>query len=454
VQSVVNNIGLPNSGINITYGNSGTIGVFDADMLVTLSSAEDPPSSDYVKMLRTTLPRAFPEATFAFLPADMVSQILNFGAPAPVDVQTVGSNADATRDYAAMLMTKLRHVPGIADLRIQEPTRNPGLHVGFDRELAGVVGLTEQDAATNIQTTLSGSTQTAPTYWYNPANGVSYPVSVQTPQYSIDTMNELKNLPIRAGDTNQLLGGLASITPEPLPAAVDHYDVRNAFNIYATNQGRDLGAVIADVQKIVDENHDKLPKGSIVKIRGQAITMSTAYSQLLIGLAFSIVLIYLLIVVNFQSWLDPFVIVMALPAALAGIVWMLFLTMTHVSVPALTGAIMCMGVATANSILVISFAREQLREGRDAVTAALAAGATRLRPVIMTALAMMIGMAPMAIEPGQNAPLGRAVIGGLLFATVATLLFVPVVFSIVHRNASRRQAETAPPALAHVPHGA
>ncbi len=454
VLSVVNNIGLPNSGINITYGNSGTIGVFDADMLVTLSSADDPPSSDYVKLLRTTLPRAFPEATFSFLPADMVSQILNFGAPAPVDVQVVGSKADAMRDYTAMLITKLRRVPGIADLRIQEPIRNPGLHVAFNRELAGVVGLTEQDAATNIQTTLSGSTQTAPTYWYDPSNGVSYPVSVQTPQYSIDSMNELNNLPIRASDSNQLLGGLATVQPEPLSAAVDHYDVRNAFNIYATNQGRDLGAVIADVQKIVDDTHAQVPKGTVVKIRGQAVTMSTAYSQLLYGLAFSIVLIYLLIVVNFQSWLDPFVIIMALPAALAGIVWMLFLTMTHISVPALTGAIMCMGVATANSILVISFAREQLHEGRDAMTAALAAGATRLRPVMMTALAMMIGMAPMAIEPGQNAPLGRAVIGGLLFATIATLLFVPVVFSIVHRNTNKRQAEMPSPELAHVAHGA
>ena len=454
VQSVVNNIGLPNSGINITYGNSGTIGVFDTDMLVTLAEGAGTASSSYVKMLRTTLPRDFPEATFSFLPADMVSQILNFGAPAPVDVQIVGSKVDETRDYAAMLMTKLRHVTGIADLRIQEPVRNPALHVAFNRELAGVVGLTEQDAATNIQTTLSGSSQTAPTYWYDPQNGVSYAVSVQTPQYSIDSMGELRNLPLVASDSTQLLGGLADIKPEPLPAAIDHYDVRNAINIYATNQGRDLGGVIADVQKIVDDTHAQLPKGSVVKIRGQAITMSTAYSQLLIGLAFSIVLIYLLIVVNFQSWLDPFVIVMALPAALAGIVWMLFVTETHISVPALTGAIMCMGVATANSILVIAFAREQLSEGRDAVTAALAAGATRLRPVIMTALAMMIGMAPMAIEPGQNAPLGRAVIGGLMFATIATLLFVPVVFSIVHRNTNKRQAETPSPELAHVVHGA
>ena len=439
VQSVVNNIGLPNSGINITYGNSGSIGVFDIDMLVTLT-AGDTPNADYVKTLRTDLPRAFPAATFAFLPADMVSQILNFGAPAPVDVQITGANAEANRAYAAKLMTRIRHVPGIADPRIQEPGRNPALGVAFNRELAGVVGLTEQDASTNIQTTLSGSSQTSPTYWFDPSNGVSYPVSVQTPQYSIDTISDLKNVPLVAASSTQLLGGLADITPEPVDSVVDHYDVKNTINIYATNQDRDLGGVIADVQTILDETHAALPKGTTVTIRGQAVTMSTAYSQLLIGLGFSIVLIYLLIVINFQSWLDSFVIVMALPAALAGIVWMLFVTKTHISVPALTGAIMCMGVATANSILVISFAREQLREGKDAVTAAIAAGATRLRPVVMTAMAMMIGMAPMAIEPGQNAPLGRAVIGGLLFATIATLCFVPVVFSLVHDRGPRRTA--------------
>ena len=436
VESIVNNIGLPNSGINITYGNSGTVGVFDDDMLVTLTAGETP-NSAYVKMLRTELPRAFPAATFAFLPADMVSQILNFGAPAPIDVMITGNKIEANRVYAAQLLAKMRHVPGIADPRIQEPARNPALAVGFNRELAGVVGLTEQDASTNIQTTLSGSTQTAPTYWFDRSNGVSYSVSVQTPQYAIDTLGELENLPLDAANSTQLLGGLADIKPEAVDAVVDHYDVRDAINIYATNQDRDLGGIIADVQSLVDQSHGALPKGSKVVIRGQAVTMSAAYQQLLLGLAFSIVLIYLLIVINFQSWLDPFVIVMALPAALAGIVWMLFVTQTHVSVPALTGAIMCMGVATANSILVIAFAREQLREGRDAVEAALAAGATRLRPVIMTALAMIIGMAPMAIEPGQNAPLGRAVIGGLFFATIATLFFVPVVFSIVHRAKGR-----------------
>ena len=446
VLSVVNNIGLPNSGINITYGNTGTIGVFDIDMLVTLAKGGAVPASDYTRMLRAELPKAFPEASFAFLPPDMVSQILNFGAPAPLDVQVIGAKVEENRAYAAKLLTRIRHVPGIADPRIQERVKNPALDVVFNRELAGVVGLTEGDAASNIQTTLSGSTQTAPTYWFDPSNGVSYPVSVQTPQYSIDTMGDLNSLPLVAAQSTQLLGGLADIEPEPVSAVVDHYDVRNTINIYGTNQDRDLGGVIADVQKIVDDSRGELPKGSIVTIRGQAVTMATAYQQLLIGLAFSIVLIYLLIVINFQSWLDPFVIIMALPAALAGIVWMLFVTMTHVSVPALTGAIMCMGVATANSILVVSFAREQLREGKDAVAAAIAAGATRLRPVVMTALAMIIGMAPMAIEPGQNAPLGRAVIGGLLFATIATLFFVPVVFSIAHRRPGVRSVET--PSLA------
>ena len=320
----------------------------------------------------------------------------------------------------------------------------PALKVDFNRELAGVVGLTEGDASTNIQATLSGSTQTAPTYWLDPANGVSYPVSIQAPQHTLSTVGDLQNLPMGAAQSTQLLGGLATFKPEPLNAIVTHYNIRPAVNIYATTQDRDLGAVAADIQAILDQTRGDLPKGATALIRGQAATMASAYSQLLIGLAFSVVLIYLLIVVNFQSWLDPFVIITALPAALAGIVWMLFLTHTRLSVPALTGAIMCMGVATANSILVVSFARERLAAGRTALEAALEAGATRLRPVMMTALAMMIGMAPMALEPGQNAPLGRAVIGGLLFATLATLLFVPVVFSLAHRRPARRAAEMVP----------
>ena len=446
VVSIVNNIGLPNSGINISYGNSGTIGTFDADMLVTLSEGETTTAA-FTRMLRERLPRNFPGVTFSFLPGDIVSQILNFGSPAPLDVQVTGLDIEANRAYAATLLGRIRHVAGVADPRIQEQARSPSLRIDFNRELAGVVGLTEGDAASSIQATLSGSTQTAPTYWLDPRNGVSYPVSVQTPQYAIDTLGDLKNLPIGAARSTQLLGGLAAITPAPSSAVVTHYDIKGTVNILATTQGRDLGGVIADVQKIVDDAKGTLPKGSSVVIRGQAITMATAYGQLIIGLAFAIVLIYLLIVVNFQSWLDPFVIITALPAALAGIVWMLFITRTHLSVPALTGAIMCMGVATANSVLVVSFARERLAELGDPLRAAVEAGATRFRPVLMTALAMIIGMAPMAIEPGQNAPLGRAVIGGLLLATLATLFFVPVVFSLVHRRTAPRAEAVSPAAL-------
>ncbi len=443
VASVVNNIGLPTSGINISYGNSGTIGVFDADLLVSLKEGEVS-AEDYVKTLRERLPRDFPGATFSFLPADIVSQILNFGSPAPLDVQIVGNDLEANHVYADKVLALIRHVPGIADPRLQEQSRSPGLKVDFNRELAGVVGLTEGDASTNIQATLSGSTQTAPTYWLDPTNGVSYPVSIQAPQHTLATMGDLQNLPMGAAQSTQLLGGLATFKPEPLNAVVTHYNIRSAVNLYATTQDRDLGAVTADIQSILDATRADLPRGTTASIRGQAATMASAYSQLLVGLAFSVVLIYLLIVVNFQSWLDPFVIVTALPAALAGIVWMLFLTHTRLSVPALTGAIMCMGVATANSILVISFARERLAAGRTALEAALDAGATRLRPVMMTALAMIIGMAPMALEPGQNAPLGRAVIGGLLFATFATLLFVPVVFSLAHRRVPRHAAGAEP----------
>jgi multidrug efflux pump subunit AcrB len=449
VTSIVNNIGLPVSGINLSYANTGTIGVFDADMLISMN--EGPTSTDtYVKTLREELPKAFPGTTFSFLPADIVSQILNFGSPAPLDVQIAGADLNANRAFATKLLTKMRHVPGIADPRIQEAFQDPALKVEFNREFAGVVGLTENDASTSLQTTLSGSTQTAPTYWLSP-NGVSYGVSVQTPQYGIDTLGDLKYVPLRTSDSTQLLGGLATFSPEPLNAITSHYNIRPVVNIYATTQDRDLGGVAADVQKIVDDARGELPKGATVAIRGQVATMQSAYYQLFVGLAFSIVLIYLLIVVNFQSWLDPFVIITALPAALAGIVWMLFLTQTGLSVPALTGAIMCMGVATANSILVVSFAREQMTEGKNAVDAALEAGATRFRPVLMTALAMIIGMAPMAIEAGENSPLGRAVIGGLLFATFATLLFVPTVFSIAHRSNPNTAKAHAPEPLVGLP---
>ena len=450
IASVVNNIGLPISGINISYGNSGTIGTFDADMLVTLHEGEGEGEASpavLTRNLRERLPEDFPGVTFAFLPADIVSQILNFGSPAALDVQIAGADHEGNRRLAYTLLSRIRRVAGVADARIQEPSNSPSLRVDFNRPMAGVVGLTEGDAASSIQASLSGSTQTAPTFWLNPRNGVSYPVSIQTPQYAIDTKGDLENLPLTAAHSTQLLGGLATLSTQPMSAVVTHYNVARTVNIMAAVQTRDLGATAADIQGILDEAKAGLPKGSTVVLRGQAATMTSAYGQLLVGLGFSIVLIYLLIVINFQSWVDPFVIVMALPAALAGIVWMLFVTHTHVSVPALTGAIMCMGVATANSILVISFAREQLREGRSALDSALAAGATRLRPVMMTALAMIIGMAPMAIEQGQNAPLGRAVIGGLLFATLATLFFVPAVFGLVHGREHRRATPGLPHAL-------
>ncbi|MDQ6703173.1 MAG: efflux RND transporter permease subunit [Pseudomonadota bacterium] len=443
LESIVDNIGMPVSGINLSYGNSGTIGVFDADILISLNGGETS-TAEYVKILRERLPRAFPGTTFSFLPADIVSQILNFGTPAPLDVQITGNDLNAARVYADKLLAKIKHVPGVADPRIQEAFRAPALRIDFNRTLAGLVGFTERDAAQSIQTTLSGSTQTAPTFWLNPKNGVSYPVSIQTPQYNIDTLGALKNLPLSASQSTQLLGGLATIVPEPVNAVVSHYNIRPTVNIYATTQGRDLGAVATDIEKLIEETKAELPKGATVITRGQVVTMESAYGQLFFGLGFAIVLIYLLIVVNFQSWLDPFIIVLALPTALAGIVWMLFLTHTSLSVPALTGAIMSMGVATANSILVISFAREQLAEGKDAMSAALEAGGTRFRPVLMTALAMIIGMLPMAIEPGQNAPLGRAVIGGLMFATCATLILVPALFSIAHGR-ERPEKITATP---------
>jgi multidrug efflux pump subunit AcrB len=448
LDGIVDNIGLSVSGINMAYNNSGTIGVEDADILISLKP-NHAPTADYVKTMREQLPRQFPGTSFAFLPADIVSQILNFGVPAPIDLQVVGGDLQANRKYANALLARIKQIPGIADARIQQAFQQPTLSVNFDRSLAGLVGLSEKDAATAMLTTLAGSSQTSPTYWLNPQTGVSYPVSIQTPQRDLGTMSGLKNIPVTtsAGTGAQLLGGLATIERTPSNAVVSHYNVRPVIDIYATPQGRDLGGVAADIHKVIQEMAHSVPNGASVVLRGQVTTMTSAYQQLFLGLTVAIVLIYFLIVVNFQSWLDPFVIVMALPSALAGIVWILFATGTTLSVPALTGAIMCMGVATANSILVISFARERLAAGAHALTAALDAGSTRFRPVLMTALAMIIGMAPMAIEPGQNAPLGRAVIGGLLFATCATLFFVPTMFSLVHAR-DRKRAE-APPVHVH-----
>src|SRR6266853_534757 len=444
LDGIVSNIGLTVSGINMAYNNSGTIGVGDADILISLKP-HHAPTADYVRTMRERLPRMFPSASFAFLPADMVSQILNFGVPAPIDLQIVGSDVQANRKYANALLARIRRIPGIADARIQQAFQKPTLNVNVDRSLAGLVGVSEKDTANAMLTTLAGSSQTSPTYWLDPKTGVSYPVSIQTPQRDLGTISGLNNIPVTtsSGAGTQLLGGLATIQRTPSNAVVSHYNVRPVIDIYATPQGRDLGGVAADIRKVMQETAHDVPNGASVFLRGQVATMTSAYQQLFVGLAFALVLIYLLIVVNFQSWLDPFVIVMALPSALAGIVWILFASSTTLSVPALTGAIMCMGVATANSILVISFARERLAAGADALTAALDAGGSRFRPVLMTALAMIIGMAPMAIEPGQNAPLGRAVIGGLLFATFATLFLVPTMFSVVHAR-DRKRAEAAP----------
>jgi CzcA family heavy metal efflux pump len=446
--AVVDNIGLPVSGINMAYNNTGTTGSHDGDIQIRLQEGHRP-TEDHVRALREELPRRFPGTSFAFLPADIVSQILNFGAPAPIDLQIRGPNLAANFAYANKLLRDVRRVPGVADARIQQPRGSPGMNVDVDRTRAMNVGLTERDVTNSLVVNLAGSSQVAPTYWLNPDNGVSYPIVMQTPQYQIDSLNALQNLPITptGPGASQILGGIADITRTTLNSVVSHYSIQSLVQIYATTQGRDLGAVAEDIQKVIDDAAKDVPRGSTVVMLGQVRTMNSAFSGLLFGLVGAIVLIYLLIVVNFQSWRDPFVIITALPAALAGIVWMLFATRTTLSVPALTGAIMCMGVATANSVLVISFARERLEQIGDPVAAAIEAGFVRFRPVVMTALAMIIGMAPMALGLGeggeQNAPLGRAVVGGLIFATAATLIFVPVVFSLLHG----RPVEKSPPPL-------
>jgi multidrug efflux pump subunit AcrB len=454
LDTMADNIGMPVSGINMTYNNTGVIGPQDGDIQIKLKEGHRP-TDEYVRELRETLPRAFPGMTFAFLPADIVSQILNFGAPAPIDLQIRGANLEANFKYANDLLRRVRLIPGIADARIQQSPNNPGFNVDVDRTRAQYVGLTARDVTNSMVVNLAGSSQVAPTYFLSPDNGVSYSIVMQTPQYQIDSLNKLENMPISAAGvaTPPILGGIANITRSTSNAVVSQYDIQSLVQIYATTQGRDLGAVASDIQKIIADTAKDVPRGSSVVLLGQVDTMNKAFAGLLFGLLGAVVLIYLLIVVNFQSWSDPFVIVMALPAALAGIIWMLFATHTTLSVPALTGAIMCMGVATANSVLVISFAREVYEATGDPVRAALEAGFVRFRPVLMTALAMIIGMAPMALGLGeggeQNAPLGRAVVGGLIFATFATLMFVPVVFSMVHKKRSAQPAGTAELAHAH-----
>ncbi|HVV29035.1 MAG TPA: efflux RND transporter permease subunit [Rhizomicrobium sp.] len=448
VATIVDNIGQPTSSINTIYNNSGLVGPQDGDIFISLN-ANHRPTADYVRRLREELPRRFPGVMFYFPPADIVSQILNFGSSAPIDVQVASTNLDEARRFALRLERALRGVNGIADLRMQQSSGYPQLNVDVDRSRMASFGLQEKDVTNALGTSLAGTSQSAPNFWLNPKNNVSYPMVAQTPEYRLDSLAALQNLSVTGSNGNiQVLGGLADITRDHSNTVVTHYDIQPTIDLYAAPQDRDLGAVAADVQKVIDANTKFLPRGATVTMRGQVVTMKTAFSGLIFGLLGAVVLIYLLIVVNFQSWTDPFVIVTALPAALAGIIWMLFATGTTLSVPALTGAIMCMGVATANSILVIAFARERLAHHGDAVLAAVEAGVTRFRPVCMTALAMIIGMAPMALGLGeggeQNAPLGRAVIGGLLFATCATLIFVPVVFSLLHGRDATKAAKLPP----------
>jgi multidrug efflux pump subunit AcrB len=455
VGAIADNVGTYLSSINTIYNNTGTIGESDGDIQISLNEGHAP-TADYVSRLRQQLPRRFPGMSFSFLPADIVSQILNFGAPAPIDLQVRGNDLGADYAYANKLLAQIRHVPGVADARIQQSASVPTLNVNIDRSRAQYTGVTAADVTNSLVVNLASSLQVAPTYWLNEKNGVTYPIALQTPQYQIDTLPALQNLPINAtGAPTTVLGGIADIRRTQSSAVVSQYDISPMVEIYATTQGRDLGAVSADIQKIMAQNDKDKPKGSIVALVGQTATMNSAYTGLLFGLLGAIVLVYFVVVINFQSWTDPFVIITALPAAVAGIIWMLFATHTTLSVPALTGAIMCMGVATANSVLVISFAREKLNEIGDSTQAALEAGFVRLRPVMMTALAMVIGMLPMALGLGeggeQNAPLGRAVIGGLIFATVSTLFFVPVMFSIVHRHRGPQPAPQANPGASHVP---
>ena len=454
IETMADNIGMPISGINMTYNNTGVMGPQDGDVQIKLVE-DHPPTENYVKAMREQLPRLFPGATFAFLPADIVNQILNFGSPAPIDLEIRGNNLNANFAYADDLLKKICLIPGVADARIQQSMKNPTFDIDVDRTRAQYVGLTERDVVNSLTVNLSGSGQVAPTYYLNPDNGVNYSVVMQTPQYQIDSISALETLPITSNVPTQapILGGVASIKRTTSSAMVSQYDIQPMVQIFATPQGRDLGGIATEINKVIANTAKDVPKGSTVALSGQVQTMNSSFSGLLFGLLGAIVLVYFLIVVNFQSWSDPFVIITALPAALAGIVWILFTTHTTMSVPALTGAIMCMGVATANSVLVISFARERYDELGDPVAAAIEAGFVRIRPVLMTALAMIIGMLPMSLGLGDggeaNAPLGRAVIGGLMFSTVATLMFVPVVFSMLHKKQDAKAAVPSETKNAH-----
>jgi CzcA family heavy metal efflux pump len=444
LQTILDNIGLPNSGINQSYSSNGTMGTSDAEILIALDPEHHPPTAGLMRHLREVLPQKFPGVEFFFQPADIVTQILNFGLPAPIDIQIIGADMYANYDIGQQIANKMRHVPGTADVHVQQLLSLPTLHMDIQRTRVTQVGLTARDVAQSALVSLSGSFQTAPNFWLNPKNEVTYQVAVQSPQYRLTNMQDLLNIPVISQQGPQLMGNLVQMSPATRAASVNHYNVAPVIDVYASTQDRDLGAVAAETDKIIESFNGHLPRGTNIVVRGQVATMRSSFFGLGVGLAGAILLVYLLIVINFQSWLDPFIIIAALPGALAGICWFLLLTRTTLSVPSLTGAVMCMGVATANSILMVSFAREQMDEGIPAVKAAVAAGYTRVRPVLMTALAMIIGMVPMALGFGeggeQNAPLGRAVIGGLLFATVATLFFVPSVFAIFHGRREAKQA--------------
>ncbi len=442
--TILDNIGLPNSGINLSYSNSGVIGTSDAEILVGLNQEHHHPTADYVHKLRQGLPRQFPGVEFFFQPADIVTQILNFGLPAPIDIQLVGPDMTTNYEIAQQISNRLRRIPGTADVHVQQLLDLPTLHLDIQRTRVAQVSMSARDVAQSVLVSLSGSFQTAPNFWLNTANGVSYQVAVQSPQYRVTSLQDLMNTPVNDPSTpnSQVLANLVQLSPADRPAVVSHYNVQPVIDVYASTQGRDLGGVIRDVDRVLQPFRQHLPRGTQMTVRGQVETMQTSFIGLGVGLIAAIVLVYFLIVVNFQSWLDPFIIITALPGALAGICWMLLLTHTTLNVPSLTGAVMCMGVATANSILMISFARDRMRAGIPAAQSALEAGYTRIRPVLMTALAMIIGMLPMSLGLGeggeQNAPLGRAVIGGLLFATVATLFFVPTVFAMIHGRREKK----------------
>ncbi|HEY3662713.1 MAG TPA: efflux RND transporter permease subunit [Chthoniobacterales bacterium] len=455
LKGIIDNIGLPISGINLSYNNTGTGGSADADVMVALQQNHKP-TADYVRQLRLDLHRKFPGTEFYFLPADIVTQTINFGLPAPFDIQISGRNLDADHKISSVLAQKLRSVPGAVDVRVQQPAHLQRLQFTVDRTKAAGVGLTERDVAGSVLLSLSGSAQTAPSYWLDPITGVQYPVNVRTPEYRLTSLNALESLPVSASQPGaadgQLLTNLASFTRANSQPIYSHYNIMPVVDIYGGVSNRDLGGVLSDIKPIVAEAQKTLPRGTSITLRGQALTMNSSFIGLSVGLIVAVVLIYLLLVVNFQSWLDPFIILTALTGALAGVIWGLYVTGTTLSVPAMMGAIMCMGVATANSVLVVTFARQQLNEGLDPLHAAWEAGTTRLRPVLMTALAMIIGMLPMALGLGeggeQNAPLGRGVIGGLMIATVATLFFVPVVFSLLHRRNSETENANSSQSLA------